>query len=112
MNNIVETLTQIANMLSQSQTNCICSIISGVGNLSSFGLFILGILTYNVWQKKIKREKFETIKVDLVYNLIDLVSTLKIHCYEDPCVSSKSVSKITFNNLSPQASLTAATISS
>lgn len=100
MDNIIEHLIQISNMHisyivssmmpKYSQASCISSIISGLGTLSSLGLFILGLLSYNVWREQIKREKLETIKVDLVYNLIDLVSTLKMHCYEAPCVSSKS----------------------
>lgn len=66
------------------------SLLTNLEHVSAIGLFILGIFSYKKWQDKIKKEKLETIKIDLVYSLIDLVSTLEKHCYEDPCVSSQS----------------------
>lgn len=58
--------------------------------LCSLGLLYIAFQARHDWQKKVKCEKLEETKKELVYSIIDLVNTLKIHCYEDPSVSSKS----------------------
>lgn len=68
------------------------SLLTNFEHVSAIGLFILGIFSYAKWQNKIKKEKLETIKIDLVYSLIDLISILEMHCHEDPCVSIQSES--------------------
>ncbi len=71
--------------------NDLCAnVIAFFSFLCSLGLLILGYIAKNDWQKTIKSEKYEDAKRDLVYSIIDLVSTLRMHCYEDLSVSQIS----------------------
>ncbi len=72
--------------------NIVEKILTNAEHISAIGLLVLGIFSYTLWKDKIKKEKLETIKIDLVYSLIDLISILEMHCQEDPCVSIQSES--------------------
>ena len=79
--------------------NVVEKFLTNAEHISAIGLFVLGIFSYTLWKDKIKKEKLETIKIDLVYSLIDLISTLEMHCHEDPCVSSYSESDNIYKEL-------------
>lgn len=68
------------------------NFLKNLDHVSSIGLFVIGLISYNAWQDKIKKEKLESIKIELVYSIIDLVSSLEIHCNVEPSLSEQSES--------------------
>ena len=77
----------------QNVCNCNClrfDVIAFFNCFWSLGLLIIAFSTRKDWQKKFKGEKLEDAKRNLVYFIIDFVSTLRMHCYEDLTVSQLS----------------------
>ncbi len=102
MNNISEIFNQIQSLniaqlsfiyptlQNENFLDVINKISSILGSLATLIGVIIAYNTVNDWKLKIKKENFEKVQKDLIYAIIDLVSTLKVHCYEAPTLSSDS----------------------
>lgn len=102
MHNISEVFNQIQDLniaqlsfiyptlQNENFLDIVYKISSILGGLATLMGAIIAYNTINDWKLKIKKENFEKVQKDLVYAMIDLASSLKMHCYEAPTLSSDS----------------------
>lgn len=102
MHNISEVFNQIQDLniaqlsfiyptlQNENFLDIVYKISSILGGLATLMGAIIAYNTINDWKLKIKKENFEKVQKDLVYAMIDLTSSLKMHCYEAPTLSSDS----------------------
>lgn len=81
---------QCANVVSTSIVDWITALAAILGAIASCGTLWIAFQAINDWKKAIDCKVLTKAKENLVYSIIDLVSTLASHCTEDPVVSCKS----------------------